>query len=106
MARKKPTLDDVLRSFRQCSGLFQALGDSARQDIVLLLAANDELNVGQITEQSHLSRPAISHHLKVLKAAGLVTVRRQSRENFYALEIDAALENLSVLVEQAAVVCG
>jgi DNA-binding transcriptional ArsR family regulator len=41
--------------------------------------------MNQITELMHLARPSISHHLKVLKDAGMVNLTRESRENFYSL---------------------
>lgn len=105
MPAQTPTLDDVLLSFRACGPVFLALGDGFRQDIVMLLAQHERLNVTQIAEQMPLSRPAISHHLKVLLQAGLVTMDRVSRENFYSLSLDAALADLRRLVEQAEVSC-
>lgn len=99
------TLDDVLISFRACAPLFAALGDTARQDIILLLAQHERMNVTQITESMHLSRPAISHHLKVLLQTGLLKVERESRENFYSLELEAALTLMKRLVAQAEISC-
>lgn len=113
MKRKPPaasapravTLDDVLASFRACAPVFTALGERYRQDIVMLLAQDERLNVGQIAERIPLSRPAISHHLKVLLQANLITLERVSRENFYRLTLDTALADLRRLVEQAEVSC-
>ncbi len=107
------TPDDVLSSFRACGPIFNALGDKYRQDIVLLLAQNARLNdpqnarlnVTQIAERSPLSRPAISHHLKVLLHAGLIKMERVSRENFYSLTMHEALLDLRKLVEQAEMAC-
>lgn len=99
------TLDDVLLSFRACAPVFTALGDKYRQDIIMLLAQDEHLNVNQIAERMPLSRPAISHHLKVLLQAGLITLERVSRENFYSLTLDSALADLRRLVEQAEVSC-
>jgi ArsR family transcriptional regulator, arsenate/arsenite/antimonite-responsive transcriptional repressor len=99
------TLEDVLFSFRACAPVFNALGDKYRQDIVMLLAQDERLNVNQIAERMPLSRPAISHHLKVLLQAQLIVVERVSRENFYALALDKALADLRRLVEQAEVSC-
>lgn len=98
-------LDDVRKTFRDCEGLFHALGDQARQTIILLLAEHERLNVGQVTELMHLSRPAISHHLKVLKDAGLVSLSRESRENYYSLLWDEPIARLKLLIEQAEVAC-
>jgi ArsR family transcriptional regulator, arsenate/arsenite/antimonite-responsive transcriptional repressor len=104
--KQKPlTLVDVKKSFRACTELFHALGDPFRQDIVLLLAAGERLNVNEITEHIALSRPAVSHHLKVLLRANLLTVERVSRENFYSLTVEQSLADLRLLVEQSEVVC-
>lgn len=100
-----PTLADVLASFRACAPVFNALGDRHRQDIVMLLAQDERLNVTQIAERMPLSRPAISHHLKVLRQVGLISVERVSRENFYSLSLDHALAELRRLVEQSEVSC-
>jgi ArsR family transcriptional regulator, arsenate/arsenite/antimonite-responsive transcriptional repressor len=99
------TLEQVLESFRANTQIFAALGDPFRQDIVMLLAGHERLNVNQITEQIALSRPAVSHHLKVLLQAGLVQMERVSRENFYSLSVDEALASLRLLVERAEVSC-
>lgn len=99
------TLNDVLLSFRACAPVFNALGDKYRQDIVMLLAQDERLNVNQIAERMPLSRPAISHHLKVLMQAKLIDLERVSRENFYSLTLDSALADLRRLVEQAEVSC-
>jgi DNA-binding transcriptional ArsR family regulator len=99
------TLDDVANTFRSCESLFHALGDPARQKIVLLLAEHERLNVNQITDLMHLARPSISHHLKVLKDAGMVSLSRESRENFYSLLWDEPIGRLKLLIEQSEIAC-
>lgn len=94
-----------MASFRACAPVFNALGDKFRQDIVVLLAQDERLNVNQIAERMPLSRPAISHHLKVLMQANLITLERVSRENFYSLSLDAALADLRTLLDQAEASC-
>ena len=44
--------------------------------------------VGAITEKTHLSRPAVSHHIKILKDAGVVEMRKEGTKNYYYLETD------------------
>lgn len=95
------SLEDVLLSFRTCSPLFGALGDPFRQDIIMLLVREPRLNVNQISMRIPLSRPAVSHHLKVLLQAGILKVERVSRENFYSLTLDQSLADLRQLVENA-----
>ena len=51
--------------------------------------------VGAITERTHLSRPAVSHHLQILKEAGLLKMRREGTKNYYYFDADAeAMEQL------------
>lgn len=92
--------------FQQCRPLFQALGDPAREDIILTLGQHGRLNVGQISARSPLSRPAVSHHLKVLRDTGLVTVEREGTENYYRLTAAAGLEQLKALISAVEQVCG
>jgi ArsR family transcriptional regulator, arsenate/arsenite/antimonite-responsive transcriptional repressor len=102
---EQPTLEDVLVSFRACLPLFNALGEAVRQDIIMLLAAHERMNVNAIADAMPLSRPAISHHLKVLLQAGLVKQERESRENYYSLDLEAGLTNLQRLISQASTSC-
>lgn len=97
---KRVPLRQVARTFADCKPLFFAMGDSTRQGIILALERTDELNVSQLADRLPLSRPAISHHLKVLRQAGLVDVRRQGTEHFYFLTIDDALERLKRFVHE------
>jgi DNA-binding transcriptional ArsR family regulator len=91
-------LEKSLELFKQCSPVFQSLGDPCRQRIVMMLAEHGALNVKQITEHSHLSRPAISHHLKILRQAGLVRVEQRGTENLYKLIIRDALQQMKQLI--------
>src|SRR2546425_11537062 len=63
-----------------------ALGDPIRQGIVMALS-RERLNVGQLAARFPLSRPAMSHHLKVLADAGLLVRERQGRERLYRLDV-------------------
>ena len=46
------------------------------------------IRVGEITKRTNLSRPAVSHHLKLLRDAGIVKVRREGTRNYYYLDPD------------------
>ena len=63
----------------------QALSDPTRQRIVELLAAG-ALSSGEIAGRFDLSPPAISQHLKTLKAAHLVSVRNDKQKRIYSLD--------------------
>jgi len=90
----------VARTFAQCKPVFFAMGDDTRQQIILLLEKTGSLNVTQLAKKLPLSRPAISHHLRVLRQAGLVAIRRQGTENNYSPTIDAALALLKRFVAE------
>jgi DNA-binding transcriptional ArsR family regulator len=70
---------------RELGSFLTALGDATRQEIVMALS-REGLNVGQLTERFPLSRPAMSHHLKVLVHAGLLVQERRGRERVYRLD--------------------
>ncbi|RBP88762.1 ArsR family transcriptional regulator [Cytobacillus firmus] len=85
--------------FRACIPLFHALSDPARQDIIILLAENDALSVNEIAQQSNLSRPAISHHLKVMRDNDLVLIEQKGTQRFYTLSIEQGVEQLKKLIQ-------
>ena len=76
---------------------FAALSDETRCAIVDLLR-DGARPVHELAAQFSVSRPAISRHLKVLKAAGLVREERRGRENVYALD-RSMLKALSAWLE-------
>lgn len=88
--------------FAKCQKLFVAIGDETRQAILLTLmetTCQEGLRVGEIKERTHLSRPAVSHHLRILLAAGVVTVRKQGAMNFYFIDVRSKLAVMSTLVQ-------
>jgi DNA-binding transcriptional ArsR family regulator len=97
--------EDVIRLFRDNIPLFQALSDPARQDIILLLAEHEALNVSDIASHSRLSRPAISHHLKILRDVGLVKPTQQGTQRYYSLSLEMPLLSLKKLIEAIETTC-
>ena len=86
--------------FHLCAPLFIALGDEVRQQLVLDIvdAGEGGINVSNLAAKSHLSRPAISHHLKVLKNCGLVKPVKDGTQIFYHIDLKENLDNVSDLV--------
>lgn len=85
--------------FRSCIPLFQTFADPARQDIILLLAAQESLSVNEIANQSALSRPAISHHLKILRDNRLVQIEQKGTHRYYSLSLETSVEQLKELIK-------
>ena len=72
-------IQQLLREFQECRTLFTALGDEIRQYLVCILlnCGCGGIWVAQLAERTNLSRPAISHHIQILKRAGIVASRRE-----------------------------
>jgi ArsR family transcriptional regulator len=70
----------------------KALADPTRIGIVNCLARTGEACVCDLTESFGLSQPTISHHLRILRDAGLVTIERRGTWSFYRLDRDAVSE--------------
>jgi DNA-binding transcriptional ArsR family regulator len=64
--------------------LFKALSDPTRREILELLKTED-LTAGAIADQFHISKPSISHHLDLLKQAGLVEAVKEGQFIYYSL---------------------
>jgi DNA-binding transcriptional ArsR family regulator len=97
--------------------IFTVVADSARRDILRILLeryiptgeVRGELSVSDIVARLGLSQPTVSKHLKVLREAGLVTVREEGQHRYYRLEYspleeieDWLIPFLSVDFDQAA----
>lgn len=85
---------EILHMYQELIPVFKSLGDDVRAQILVLLSDEGEMNVNQITEKVDISRPAVSHHLLQLKAAGLVEVRKEGNERYYRIKFLAFLDQL------------
>jgi ArsR family transcriptional regulator len=69
----------------QLAARFKALADPTRVAIINCLSAADEVCVCHLTDTFELSQPTISHHLKILREAGLVESTRRGTWAYYRL---------------------
>lgn len=72
---------------------FKALSDPTRRKILELLSEG-ELTAGEIAAHFEMAKPSVSHHLSVLKSAGLVTDERQGQNIVYCLNLTVFQEVL------------
>lgn len=77
-----------------------ATSDPVRLEIIFLLDGTERLNVGEIASHFHLSRPAISHHLKVLKDAKVLRSEKHGQEIFYRLDFERVVLALRALADK------
>lgn len=98
---KQDQLNNIKEDFINSQKVLQAIGDETRQSILLVLMGTDcqtGLRVGEITEKTHLSRPAVSHHLKILREADVILMRKEGTKNFYFINIRSKIGLLKNLV--------
>lgn len=84
-------IEQLTLDITDCQKILIALGDESRQHIILEMLKLKNCTgarVGAITERTNLSRPAVSHHLQILKDAGVVKVRKEGTMNFYYFDAD------------------
>jgi ArsR family transcriptional regulator len=62
----------------------KAIGDETRQKIMSLCCCR-QLSVSEIVAQMGVTQPTVSHHLKILRDAGLVSTERRGKEIYYTL---------------------
>ena len=85
----------VPRQWRDIAKVFVAMGDSHRQRILLTFGKGERLNVGQIAGVSTLSRSAVSHHLRIMREAGVLGSEKVGKEVWFWVERDALLVALA-----------
>ena len=86
--------------------LFKALGDPVRLRVLSLIAshAGGEVCVCEVTDAFELTGPTISHHLKVLREAGLITGERRGTWVYYRVHPEVLARLAAVLVPAGVVV--
>jgi len=91
------------REAAELAARLKAVADPARLRLVSLLLAspNDEACVCDLTDPVGLSQPTVSHHMKVLAAAGLVVREKRGRWAYYRA-VPEALEALALVLQPAA----
>lgn len=91
-------INALAEEFKACQKTLSALGDENRQHLILQMIQMGQcsgVRVGEISKRTNLSRPAVSRHLKILKDAGLINMRREGTKNYYYFDSDTqALERI------------
>ena len=90
----------LAKGFESCAKILTAIGDETRQHLILEMMQIEcctGARVGEITEKTNLSRPAVSHHLQILKDAGIVKVRKEGTKNYYYF--DPEMKMLEQLID-------
>lgn len=105
MSEFEEEIDQLSREFERGQKLLLALGDENRQHLLLEMMRMEHCTgarVGEIAAKTNLSRPAVSHHIQILKDAGFLKMRREGTMHFYYFDENAAaLDQLLQLLAHA-----
>lgn len=85
------------KDWKPAARVFSALGDTTRQQILLLFEPGEELSIKDISSMFSLGRSTIVHHLSVLEEAGVLSTRRKGREALYSIMYERVLDSLERL---------
>src|SRR5512138_718049 len=78
--------------------VFQAIADPTRREIINMIA-HQSLHLNLVAEKFHVSRPAISKHIKILTECGLITIKQHGRHRYCEANLKK-LNEVSDWVEQ------
>ena len=78
---------EIAKNINSCVKYFDVLGDTTRLQILvfLLQEPNREMTVDSITQSVFMSRPAVSHHLKILKDCNILVCRTKAQYHYYSI---------------------
>jgi DNA-binding transcriptional ArsR family regulator len=79
--------------------------EPTRLQILLMLGCRKAMSVGDIAAEFRITRPAVSHHLKVLKNSGLVTASREGQEIYYTVQMHRIVNVLRTLADSLEACC-
>ena len=85
-------VDQLSKEIGRYQDVALALGSETRLHLIQCMVAKhryEGLRVEEIVADTNLSRPAVSHHLQILKRAGIVKMRREGTRNYYYFDADA-----------------
>ncbi|WP_157643859.1 ArsR/SmtB family transcription factor [Burkholderia ubonensis] len=90
-------INQLPHDWESIAAIFVAMGDLQRQRLLLAFEPGERLTAGQLSEASPLNRTTVSHHLKILRQAGVLGSEKIGKEVFYWVNreaVAAALANV------------
>ena len=90
--------------FQESLPLFNALGDPIRQQLIMLMMEGERKSVAELAASTDLSRPTVSHHLKVLKEAHILSTQKVGTKIYYCPQMGEYFRPIKELVDMVAVI--
>lgn len=94
-------INEISKLFNESKDILIALGDETRQHIILEMMKMNKcsgVRVGEITSVCNLSRPAVSHHLQILKNAHIIDMYEEGTKNYYFFNPKTSFKKLEELI--------
>lgn len=85
---------------------FSALADPNRRRMIEMIAASGRMAATDISDQFHISAPAVSQHLKILREARLIDMEKKAQQRIYTInestfdEVDNWIQNMKSMLEE------
>lgn len=95
-------IENIKTEFQNSRKILNAICDENRQKILLVLMDNcvgGGVRVEEIAKRINLSRPAVSHHLKLLMDENIVSVQKEGTKNYYHITGGSEILNLKKLIK-------
>jgi DNA-binding transcriptional ArsR family regulator len=92
-------MNQLTMSTEEMMRLLDGVRDPRRLEIIFLLGKGKPMNVRDISDQFQISRPAISHHLKVLKDARILRSEKIGQEIYYRLDREVIVAGLRLIAD-------
>lgn len=83
---------------KECLPTFTMLADENRQQLLILLFDDGPQSVSELTSKMELSQPAVSHHLRLLNDADLITFKKRGKERIYDISAMKSINLLEALI--------
>jgi ArsR family transcriptional regulator len=78
--------------------VFKALADPTRREVLRLLRGG-EMTAGQLADRFDISKPSMSHHFNILKAADLIASRKDGQQVIYFLNTTVAEDLMAIFLD-------
>lgn len=86
-----------------CGDFFATMGDPVRRNLFITMIESGRrgVDVSTLTRTTNLSRPAVSHHLKLLRNCGLIKARREGTHNYYYVDLREDVNRVKLFIASA-----